>query len=201
MSQPKLRFLKWFPAREKRITLSTWITLARIAMTPLVVITMIFGYWSTAFLLFLVASLSDFLDGNIARWRNEQTVLGACLDPVADKILLISCFFTLAFAPSPLFHLPLWFVLIVLIRELIIVVGVIVLYFVKGAVQMDPTITSKITTLMQVLFIVWIFSCYFFNWLPIKTYYSMLVLVTVLVLVSLVQYVRIGFAAFSEEVG
>lgn len=199
MFQAKVRFLTWFPAHEKRITLSTWITIARIAMTPLIVVAMIFGYWSKACALFVLASVSDFLDGNIARWRNEQTLLGACLDPVADKILLLSCFFTLAFAPSPLFHLPLWFVLIILVRELIVILGVVVLYFLKGAVQVEPTITSKLTTLMQVIFILWIFACYFFNWVPIKTYYALLAMVTVLVLVSLVQYMRIGIMSFYQS--
>lgn len=200
MVTSKIKIFSWLPAHEKRITLSTWITLARIASTPFIVFAISCGYWGKAAFLFLLAALTDTLDGNLARLRNEQTILGACLDPIADKILILSSFFTLAFAQSSVLHVPLWFVLCVLAREVIVIVGVVVLYFLKGIVQIDPTVTSKITTLVQIIFISWLFACYYFHWLPLKTYYLMLAVVMGFVLVSLVQYLRIGIALLRREV-
>lgn len=186
--------------KEKRITLASWFTIARIVMTPFIMAAMTFDYWKSAFSLFVIAGFTDLLDGKLARYYNQTSLLGACLDPVADKILILGCLFTLACIPSQVFHLPLWFVVMILLRELIVIGGVVVLYFLKGIIQIQPTLTSKITTFFQILFIVWIFACYFFHWLPIKTYYGMLSLVTVLVIVSLIQYIRIGFAVLTMEV-
>ena len=78
--------------------------------------------------------------------------------------------------------------------------GVIVLYFLKGFTHVQPTMTSKLTTLAQILFIIWLFFCYFFQWLPIKTYYAILAAVTAMVLISLLQYMRIGLRALLSEV-
>lgn len=186
------RFLRSLPPHEKRMTLSTWLTLARIALVPIIVVAMIIGQWGCAFWLFVTAAVTDVLDGNVARWRNEQTFLGACLDPIADKCLLISCFFTLAFVRTPLFSIPRWFVIIMLIKELIIVGGAYTIYLLRGSVAIEPTRLGKMTTVFQVLFIVWLFACYFFQWVPVKTYYVMLTSVLIIVGASFTQYVVIG---------
>src|SRR3990167_8993776 len=119
------RFLQQLPDREKKLTLSSWLTIARIALTPVIVIGMIKQWWGVASILFAVACITDMLDGNLARLRNEQTLLGACLDPIADKVLILSCFFTLAFVQSPLFAIPKWFVFLVLVKELLLIIGAI----------------------------------------------------------------------------
>ncbi|MFI5333439.1 MAG: CDP-alcohol phosphatidyltransferase family protein, partial [Candidatus Babeliales bacterium] len=142
--------------------------------------------------LFVTAAVTDVLDGNIARWRNEQTFLGACLDPIADKCLLVSCFFTLAFVRTPLFSIPRWFVIIMLIKEVIIVGGAYAIYLIRGSVAIEPTRLGKMTTVFQVLFIIWLFACYFFQWVPIKTYYVMLTSVLIIAGASCAHYVAIG---------
>jgi cardiolipin synthase (CMP-forming) len=180
------------PMHEWRLTFSTMITIMRIILAPCVVVAMMYGTWGKAFILFVIASLTDFLDGNVARLLNEQTFLGACLDPIADKILLVPCFMTLAFIKTPLFIIPLWFVLVVLIREFIVLAGALMIYFVKGDVVIKPTLLSKLTTMMQMIFIVWLFACYFMHWEPTKIYYAMLSLLFVLVVSSLLHYVYIG---------
>jgi len=182
------------PPEEKRITVSTLFTLTRIVLTPCIVIAMVMHQWGVAFWLFLIAAFTDVADGNIARLFNQKTFLGACLDPIADKFLLISCFATLAFVQSPLFSIPLWFVLLVLCKELVIVVGSFSIYIARGHLEVQPTILGKITTFVQVLFIIWLFACYFFHWLPIKTYATMLGVLFFLIVFSLVQYVRLGLA-------
>jgi len=192
MAKLNINFFKKLPAHEKKITFSTLLTLVRIVLTPFIVCAMCYFYWGTAFVLFCIAAATDIADGYLARWLDERTFLGACLDPLADKILLLSCFFTLAFVQSPLFSIPLWFVFLVLLKELILVLGAIILYYLKGHIIIHPTLLGKLTTLVQMGFIIWLFACYFFTWIPVKTYYSMLTIVMLLVFASLAQYIMIG---------
>jgi len=189
-----LKLFKRLPSEEKRLTVSTWFTITRIVLTPFVVAAMIFNYWGSAFFLFVAASATDIIDGNIARWFDEKTFLGACLDPIADKVLLISCFATLAFVQSPLFAIPLWLVLLVLIKDTTIIFGGLVIYLYQGHLEVHPTILGKLTTFVQSCFIIWLFACCFFQWLPIKTYYTMLSVISLLMFSSLVQYVTIGLS-------
>jgi len=181
------------PDEQLRITLSTIFTLLRIILAPFIVYAMVSQQWGLAFGLFIIAAATDIIDGNIARLFDEKTFLGACLDPIADKILLVSCFATLAFVQSPLFSIPRWFVLLVLIKDTIIIAGAFAIFFVKGHLRVNPTLLGKLTTVAQVSFITWLFACYFFKWLPIKTYYTMLTLVSVLAIASLLQYLHMGW--------
>lgn len=194
------KFLQRLPAREKRITVSTLITLVRMALTPWIVRSMIMEHWGMAILLFMIAAVTDILDGNIARWRREQTLLGACLDPLADKILILSCFCTLAFVQLPLFAMPKWFFGIVLIKELIQIGGAIIIYFYKGHIEIRPQRLGKITTFVQMLFIGWLCACNFFAWIPLKTYYTMLGIVLLLVIASFIQYSCIGVRWLHEDI-
>lgn len=192
MKRLNFKFFKNLPPKERTITLSTIITLIRIGLVPFIVAAMIKHYWAAAFWLFIIAASSDVLDGAIARLRNEQTFLGACLDPLADKLLTLSVFSTLAFRQSPLFSIPHWFLMVVLTRELLLIASTVALYMMQGHLEIKPTRLGKLTTLVQVYFITWLFACYFFEWVPIKTYYTMLGLMTLLVILSFIQYMSIG---------
>lgn len=189
----KLFSLKKIPTNEYRLTFPTVLTLVRLISTPVIVSAMIKQRWGVAFWLIVVSSLTDLFDGYIARTFNQKTLLGAMLDPLADKLLVLSVYFTLAFVQSPLFSIPLWFVLLVLLKELILISGILFLYFKKDFLDIKPTLLGKITMVMQILFIIWLFACYFFHWLPVKTYYTALGALLVLVLSSLCQYGKIGF--------
>jgi cardiolipin synthase len=192
MIKLNIHFFRRLPAKEKKITFPTFLTITRIIATPIIVVMMLCHYWGIALMLFAGAAITDLLDGNIARWRGEQTVLGACLDPIADKILILSCLFALTFVQSPLFAIPVWFLAIVLLKELILVVGAIFIYAAIGHIKVQPMLLGKVTTCFQMVFIAWLFSCYFFAWLPIKTYYTMLGLMLILVIASFVQYTVMG---------
>jgi cardiolipin synthase len=196
MTKLNLHFFKKLPEHEKKMTISTMFTLLRIGLIPFIIISMLFRAWDISFILFSIAAITDIIDGKLARLRNEKTFLGACLDPIADKILVISCFFTLAFVQSPLFEIPIWFLMLILIKELILIVGSIMLYGLHGHLEIQPTVLSKTTTLVQMIFISWLFTCYYFTWIPRKTYYAMLGIVIVLVLSTLAQYIRIGIRQF-----
>lgn len=177
---------------EKRITIPTLLTLLRIILSPVIVVAMVNQYWGTAFCCFVVAALTDVFDGALARWWNDKTVLGACLDPIADKILLLSCFFTLAFVQSPLFQIPHWFVILILCKESIILLGALFLLISGSGFVVNPTRLGKATTVVQISFILWLFACYFFDWVPTKTYYSMIFIMVSFILFSFAQYVYIG---------
>lgn len=186
------RLFKKLPDREKKITLSTAITLIRIALTPIIVFAMIFNSWGSAFWLFVIAALSDVLDGYLARLLHDHTFLGACLDPLADKLLILSVFCTLAFISTPLFVLPAWFVLIVLAKETILILSAVVLYYKQGHLEVKPVLLGKLAMVVQTLFIIWLFACYFFHWMPVKTYTIMLGVVLLVVLASFANYALIA---------
>jgi cardiolipin synthase len=123
------------------------ITLLRIILVPIIVILLIQGYFFRALILFVVASLSDALDGFLARVMNQQTVLGAYLDPIADKALLASSFVTL----SVLHIIPSWLAVIVISRDFIILLGISVLSIMSISVEIRPTYISKVTTALQLI--------------------------------------------------
>ncbi len=185
-------FFKKAPASELRFTFSTFLTLVRIFLTPCIVVAMFLGEWGVAFWLFFIASLTDMFDGMLARLLNQKTFLGACLDPLADKCLLVSCFAALACTDTLPFTVPFWFVMLVLFREIIIVAGFVYMYCTSQGLDVKPTFLGKGTTAAQMIFIMWLFTCYFYGWAPAKTYYTALCVITVMVVASLVQYALIG---------
>jgi cardiolipin synthase (CMP-forming) len=178
--------------QEPILTLPTIVTLIRLALIPAIIISMVLHHWGTAFLLFIIASITDGIDGALARLLDEKTFFGAALDALTDKVLIVSCFITLAFVRTPLFVIPLWFVGVVLLKEIVLISGTIYLLCAKEDVEISPTTLGKSTMCMQVGFIIWLFACYFFHWLPLKTYYGMLGLLLFFVVASLYQYIIIG---------
>lgn len=102
-----------------------------------------------AFWLFTAAAVTDAIDGFIAKKLNQRTTLGAFLDPLADKALLVSAFFILGMQDV----LPMWLVLLVIFRDLVIVGGAVVFETVTKSLQMEPLLISKINTLVQILMV------------------------------------------------
>ena len=186
-------------AKERQITFSTMLTIARIISVLFIVFAMIQGSWGWAFGLFLAAAITDILDGYLARMLHQETFLGACLDALADKILILAVFATLTFIETPLFRIPGWFLWIILGKEVFQIMGAFIVYALRGRIEVVPTRLGKIAMILQTFFIVWLFACYFFGWLPVKTYYGALTIVLVVVLASLVRYVRIGWRQFRES--
>ena len=160
--------------------------------TPFIVYSIFHRLWAAAFTLFVIAALTDVLDGYFARLLQEPTVLGTWLDPLADKCLLLSTFSALGFVHFPSLGVPPWFVLLVVIRESVLILGVLTLVLMRRPLVISPTIWGKSTTFFQILFISWLFICYFNSWSPRRTYAIALVVLTILTLFSLVTYVRTG---------
>lgn len=184
---------------QRRITPATVVTFMRIFLTPCIVIAIVNEYWLSAFILFFITALTDGVDGALARWRNERTRLGAILDPVADKLLLSSVFYTFGFIQSPSLPIPPWFVIIILVKELILVIGAVIVYWCTGQSDIYPTLLGKATTIVQMFFIAWLFGCYFFMWVPLKIYYCFLSLVLSAVVLSGIQYVYQGYRQIVKQ--
>lgn len=175
---------------DRWITVSNVLSMIRILMVPFVVVGFVYHWWLFTFLLFVGAGITDLLDGYFARLLHEQTNLGKVLDPLADKFFLLASFISLAFVGTPSFQIPWWFVAWVVAREVLIVVGSYVIITTHEHPQVDPIIWGKLTTLFQMLFIVWLFVCHFMQWEPSRTYYALLVLLALFSLVSFMQYLK-----------
>jgi cardiolipin synthase (CMP-forming) len=123
------------------------ITLSRIALTPVFILLLQDGNYKMALLVFVIAGLSDGLDGLIAKRFHSASRLGAILDPAADKILLVSAYVMLTIQG----HLPLWLMIVVAFRDLLIVGGYLVYTSMYGPVRMHPSWLSKANTLLQII--------------------------------------------------
>ena len=125
------------------------ITLARIFAVPLLVWLVIHGEFAAAFWVFVLAGVSDALDGFIAKRFGFVTKLGTYLDPIADKALLVSAYITLGQAG----HIHTWLVILVVFRDVLIIGGTILLHTLDRPFEMRPFFNSKLNTLMQILLI------------------------------------------------
>lgn len=121
------------------------ITLLRVVLIPFYIDLMIYGYYDQALAVFLFACVTDALDGLIARLTKTQTELGAFLDPMADKLLIISAFVTLVLIG----RLPVWLVIIVVSRDVILVLGSLALYLMGHKLVIKPSIIGKTATVLQ----------------------------------------------------
>jgi cardiolipin synthase len=128
------------------LTLPNFITIARLLGVPLIVWLIIAGRYVEATLCFVVAGLSDAVDGFIAKRFGATSVLGAYLDPIADKALLVSVFVTLGFKGV----LPAWLIVLVVSRDLFIVGGVILSYMLGNPTEVRPLVVSKLNTGAQI---------------------------------------------------
>lgn len=128
------------------MTVATLITLLRFVLVPLIVIALLSGRVDLALAGFVVAGVSDAVDGFVARRFNQQSELGAWLDPMADKLLLVSVFVVL----GHIHELPLWLVVIAVARDLLIGAGVFLASIMGSPMKMKPLAISKLNTAMQI---------------------------------------------------
>ncbi|WP_368415306.1 CDP-alcohol phosphatidyltransferase family protein [Falsiroseomonas sp.] len=128
------------------LTLPNAITFARLCAVPAAVWLVLQGRLDAAFWVFVAAGISDAVDGWLARVSNSRSRLGAILDPVADKALLVSIYVTLAAVGV----LPDWLAILVVFRDLLIVGGVLVLYVLGQPPAIQPNLLSKANTALQI---------------------------------------------------
>jgi len=125
------------------------LTVLRIAATPVLLMLLKNEMFAAALALFVLTGVSDGLDGYIAKRFRYQTRLGAILDPVADKLLLVSCFVML----TVMGFLPFWLLVLVAFRDIVIVGGYLLLVILEGGVTMRPSRISKLNTVFQICLI------------------------------------------------
>jgi cardiolipin synthase len=128
-----------------RRNIANMLTLTRLGCVPPIAILTGRGDYTTAFGLFVLAGLTDLADGYIAKHFDGRTRLGAILDPIADKLLMATVLITLAVVGQ----IPIWFVVLILVRDLGIVLGTIALRWRLGDVEIRPSIMGKLSTLLQ----------------------------------------------------
>jgi cardiolipin synthase len=143
------------------------------------------GEMKIAFLLFLLAGLSDLVDGFLAKRFNMATELGAYLDPLADKALIVSIYVTLGIAGA----IPRWLVILVVSRDIMIVSAVILSWLVDRPVKLKPLTVSKHNTVAQILLALVVLASLAFNFDAQWAVYGLTALVAALTLASVILYV------------
>ncbi len=133
------------------LTLPNVITFARLCAVPLAVWLVVEHWLAEAFYLFVAAGASDAVDGWLARRNGSSNTVGALLDPVADKSLLVTMYVTLAAVNE----LPAWLAILVVFRDVVIVGGVLVLSVLGQPVLIRPLYISKLNTALQIILVAW----------------------------------------------
>jgi cardiolipin synthase len=142
--------------------LPNWLTILRILLIPVFVTLLVYRRAGLALLVFCLASLTDMLDGYIARSQGRQTRLGAFLDPMADKLLLTSGFVTLTWLKV----IPFWITAVVVSRDVVLSIGVLVIHVAGGTVHPAPTWIGKMSTVFQMLTVLAAMAAVYFQLLP-----------------------------------
>ncbi len=170
------------------------LTLTRVLLIPLFVIFIIDKHFGWALITFVIAGITDGVDGLLARITHQRTELGAYLDPIADKLLLFSAFITLAIVEI----IPSWLVVIVVTRDIIILIGFLVMTLTSYHPEINPSLLSKMTTAFQILTIVLVlFTGYYptFKQISIIAIYG----TAVMTILSGAHYIYIGTRILNEK--
>ncbi|HOW97399.1 MAG TPA: CDP-alcohol phosphatidyltransferase family protein [Kiritimatiellia bacterium] len=152
------------------MTLANRVTILRILAVPVFILMLLYytqglalgraedGYRIAALVVFIVAAATDALDGYLARSRDEITHLGKILDPLADKALLLSALILLTRPALPSLepHIPVWFTLLVISRDVVLILGAAVIHAVAGSVVVKPRVVGKVATFFQMITITWV---------------------------------------------
>ena len=144
------------------LTVANQLTFLRILIIPAFVLLVIYGYLGWALVVFLVAGMTDALDGLIARRANQRTSLGAWLDPMADKLLLVTTFVVLTLpAVDVTNHVPIWLTILLISRDVVIVGVVAIVNLAVGPRTFRPSFLGKLATATYLVVSV-VFM--YFNW-------------------------------------
>jgi CDP-diacylglycerol--glycerol-3-phosphate 3-phosphatidyltransferase len=184
------------------MTTANKITIFRILLVPFFIVQVLYyvgggGEWHRflALLAFAVAALSDGVDGYIARRYQQRSELGAILDPLADKLLLVSGIVLLSLHHEEyLPHLPLWLTTTVLSRDVLLVLGAVVIHYIGGKVVVRPHLSGKIATVLQMTCVLWALLKLDLGWLRVWTIGA-----TVFTAVSGVIYIYAGVRQLSAS--
>jgi cardiolipin synthase len=160
------------------------ITLGRLALVPVIIAMITAEHWKEASIVFIIAGISDALDGFIAKTFNLRSELGAYLDPLADKALIMSIYVALAIAAI----VPATLTILVVSRDLMIIGAFMVAWFMEKPMQVRPLLISKMNTLVQLTFAATVLGVKAFD-LPTGAWFDISVyLVALLTILSIAAY-------------
>jgi len=182
------------------MNLANKISIARILIIPFFVMSIFYYRTGGDFysylpaIIFAIAVISDGIDGIIARAFKQKTDLGVILDPLADKLLLTAAFICLSMLENlpSIFKIPPWVTITVLSRDIIIILGVVVIQQMKGSVEVRPTPLGKVTTFFQMMTIVGVL-------LKVPNPHIIWNVTVALTILSGMHYVIIGSRMLSEK--
>ena len=182
------------------LTFANKVTVGRILIVPFFIATVMYISPSHAYFrwvalaLFMVAVISDIIDGYIARTRGQKTRAGAILDPLADKILLISAFICLYIKRGsfPDIHFPLWFVVALISRDVMLLMGSMVIQLSTGRLDIEANRSGKLTAFLQIVCVLGVL-------LQLKFTFVFWYVALVATFVSGVIYIKEGIKALNES--
>ncbi len=134
------------------INIPNFLTLFRIVLIPFLINCLIYKYYTLALGIFILAFITDGLDGLIARLANQRTLLGTYLDPLADKLFLVASFITLSITGV----VPVWMSVTIVSRDIILVLGTILMDMIEMKVNITPTFAGKVSTVLQFLYLLFV---------------------------------------------
>jgi len=168
------------------VSIPNLITLGRILLVPVVVWAIIYGELWLAFVLFLAAGVSDAVDGFLAKRFNMASELGAYLDPLADKTLIVSIYVTLGIAGK----IPLWLVILVVSRDIMIIGAIMLSWLLGSPLKVKPLLVSKLNTVAQIVFACVVLASLGFDLRADNLIFALIPVVAALTLLSVAAYVR-----------
>lgn len=141
------------------LTYANQLTILRMIFIPCFVLLLIYDRPKIAILIFVLAGITDGLDGLIARKLQQKTVLGSFLDPVADKLLVTAAFITLTVSAVPVaYHIPVWLTVTCISRDLLIALSALIIHLQTGHTQFSPSFLGKCTTAGQLCTIAFVMA-------------------------------------------
>jgi CDP-diacylglycerol--glycerol-3-phosphate 3-phosphatidyltransferase len=157
------------------MTTANKITILRILLIPFFVVQVLYyvkngneAHRFAAIISFAVAAICDGVDGYIARRYNQRSELGAILDPLADKLLLVSGIIVLSFEHRPrLETIPLWLTGTIIGRDILVLAGMLVIQMTVGKVKIRPRMVGKVATVLQMVIILWVLLKWNPQWLRV----------------------------------
>jgi len=182
-----------------RQEVDTWRTVPNLITALRVLMILPFSYFVAhgedlyALAIFFVASVSDSIDGTVARWLNQRSKLGRLVDPVADKVLTGVAYVMMSSFRGDRPSIPVWVMVAVITRDILILVGCAIVYRIAHHTNFKPTVFGKLNTFLELLTIGWFLTAMQFPVLA-SALPTLYVLMTLSILVSSVDYTRQGLA-------
>jgi cardiolipin synthase (CMP-forming) len=177
------------------VSIPNLITLGRVILVPIVFWLLLNGQLQAAFLAFVVAGISDAVDGFLAKRFGWETELGAYLDPIADKLLIVCIFIALGVTG----RLPSWVVIAVVTRDVLIVIGVVLSWLMNHPTPMKPIVVSKMNTVAQIVLAATVLADEAFNLNLRGVVIGLTWLTAVTTIASLVAYLRTWLRHMSSD--